>query len=333
MASAGNFITHIAALQLVESGSVKLDGSIATLLPELAELPIVDYQIDDPTTFVLRPREADITLRQMLTHSSGIPSDEHPLIQMWRKATATAPEAWPEGTHFLVQRLHMPLIFEPGQGWHFGHSVHWLQLLIERASGLEFMDYIQQHIFRRLGMKSSSYVPREDIVSRLLQAVQREEDGSLTPGPRGALSGLTCSISDIVRILRELVSPSPALLTSDLMALLFEPAFSAQSNALRMLRVNTDDFMAPAGLDRGQRLPPVNFSCCGGLVVVEELPLSKFQPGTVTWSGSPNIVWAAHREKGLVMFFATQLLPTDDSEVVSIMMEFFKGANTRYFMD
>lgn len=250
MASAGNFITHIAALQLVESGSVKLDGSIATLLPELAELPIIDYQIDDPTTFVLRPREADITLRQMLTHSSGIPSDEHPPIQMWRKATATAPEAWPEGTHFLVQRLHMPLIFEPGQGWHFGHSVHWLQLLIERVSGLEFMDYIQQHIFRRLGMKSSSYVPREDIVSRLLQAVQREEDGSLTPGPRGALSGLTCSTSDIVRILRELVSPSPALLTSDLMALLFEPAFSAQSNALRMLRVNTDDFMAPAGLDR-----------------------------------------------------------------------------------
>lgn len=327
MASAGNFITHIAALQLVETGSVKLDESVAVVLPELADLPIIDYQIDDPTTFILRSRQADITLRQMLTHSSGIPSSEHPLIQIWQKATPR--KSWPEGTHFHVECLYMPLIFEPGQGWHFGHSVHWLQLLIERVSGLEFMDYIQQHVFRPLGMKSSCYVPREDITNMLLQAVQRQDDGILAPAPPRALSGLTCSISDVVRILGELVSSSPALLPSNLMALLFEPAFSLQGNALGMLRANTDDYVAPAGLARDQRSPPVNFSC-GGLVVVDELPFSKFQPGTVTWNGSPNVVWAVDREKGLVTFFATQLLPTDDPEVVSIMMEFFQGANTRY---
>jgi hypothetical protein len=44
----------------------------------------------------------------------------------------------------------------------------------------------------------------------------------------------------------------------------------------------------------------------------------------------PNFIWAMHREKGIGMFFATQLLPVDDEKTVELATEFFKGAWGRF---
>jgi hypothetical protein len=137
--------------------------------------------------------------------------------------------------------------------------------------------------------------------------------------------GLTTCASDFHALMGDLLSSSSRILQAESLNLLFEPQFSQSSLALAALRGNTEDYEYPAGLPRDMADPPVNYSM-GGLVAEEELPLSHFPRGTVTWNGSPNVIWTMNREKGLGMIFATQLEPVDDEKTVDLAMTFFRDA-------
>jgi CubicO group peptidase (beta-lactamase class C family) len=333
MASAGKILTHIAVLQLVERGAIGLDDPVYKHVPELEKLEIISANTDPSTPdvkFTLRPPTKQITLRHMLTHLSGIGSGEDALTEAW-DATAP-PQEFADDAPAIVKMLSTPLLFEPGEGWAYGHSVHWLQLVVSRASGQTFLQYMQEHIFDALGMKNSTYLPhtREDVSSRLLQGVQRKEDGSLVPAPEGTMNGLACSISDIKTVLVDLISPKPKLLGENGVALLFEPAFALSTPALEDLRKGEEVYAATIGLVRNPIRAPVNFSCAGGLVVEQGIPQSKLPPGTLTWNGMPNLIWTMNRQKRIATLFATQLVPVDDEKAVNHMIEFLKCAWTTF---
>ena len=77
----------------------------------------------------------------------------------------------------LVKLFNIPLIFEPGEGFAHGNSIHWTQLLVERLRvGGNFVKYSQEHIFDPLSMTSSTYGPRAraDIWNRRLRMVERD---------------------------------------------------------------------------------------------------------------------------------------------------------------
>lgn len=328
MGSAGKFITYIAALQLVDQGLVRLDDPVYNHLPELEKLEIISAD-DTPGSqgFTLRPRTKDITLRQMVTHSSGIPGEDIPLIEAWRKVTV---QEFPEDAPMIVKRFSAPLMCEPGEGWHYGHSVHWLQVFVERASKQKFVSYVHEHIFTPLGMNSATYISsdRQDVRSKMLQMVRRDKDGSLVPAP-GNDGGLTWSMANIQAVLADLISPEPKILKKETLEVFFQPQFAPTSAALKALRADTENYEAPAGITAGTINPPVNYSA-GGLVVEETLPLSQFPAGTVTWNGFANTVWALNRERGLGMFIGTQLFPVDDEKTVALMMEFLKGVWAKF---
>lgn len=75
--------------------------------------------------------------------------------------------------------------------------------------------------------------------------------------------------------------------------------------------------------------PPVNHSLAA-LVVEGELPLSHMPAGTVTWNGMPNLIWAMHKEKGLGIIFATQLLPVDDEKTVDQAITLIREAWNKF---
>jgi CubicO group peptidase (beta-lactamase class C family) len=191
-----------------------------------------------------------------------------------------------------------------------------------------FVTYIQNHVFEPLGMTSSAYIQSDEITSRLLQAVERKADGKLVPAP-GALNGLTCSIPDFRALLLDLISPKPKTLKRGNMDMLFEPAFEPSSKALIALRADTENYAAPSGIPKDKVNPTVNYSF-GGLLFEDQVSGSPLPVGTLTWNGLPNMAWAIHKEKGLAMLFATQLIPVDDEKTVALMMEFFKGAFAKF---
>lgn len=330
LASAGKFITHIAALQLVDRGKLILDAPIETIVPELGELPVIEPCADENGPgFTLRTPKRSITLRHMMLHSSGIAGDDTPLLKKWRAVTE---QKFPEDAHPIIKMFSTPLLFDPGEGWHYGHSIHWLQLVIANASDMRYMEYVQKNIFDVLGMKSSSYTPhlRDDISSRLLQAVRRGGNGKLSPLPEEeGLAGLACSVSDIKAILSDLVSPTSKILKPESVDLFFTPAFEPGSQSHVALRADTENYAAPIGLTKELVTPPVNYSC-GGLVLESVLSRLGLPAGTVTWNGMPNVAWAVSREKGLGVFFGTQLVPVDDEKAVDLMLEFFRGVSQAF---
>ncbi|KAK0706226.1 beta-lactamase/transpeptidase-like protein [Lasiosphaeria miniovina] len=344
LGSAGKFLTHIAALQLVEHGLVGLDDPVSTLLPELDALPLISRS----SPFAARPPATKITLRHLLTHTSGLSTHDDPAVQSYLAAGGAMPTPAPDA-HPIVRATSLPLTFNPGTGFAYGHSIHWAQLLVARAapSG-NFIRHMQTHVFDVLNMRTATFGPRdrEDVWHRRLRMVERAAaDGSLVEAD-DATQGLTCSVRDVGAALADLLAPAPRLLSRrDLVDLLFEPQFAAGSGALRDLRGEKDNYAFCAGRDNyafcagrddyafcagrmgdgGEELG-VNWSAAGLVVEDDVLRLSGMPRGTVAWEGMPNVMWAVNREKGVAAFFATQLVPNGDERANRLAVAFMRGA-------
>ena len=221
-----------------------------------------------------------------------------------------------------------PLVFEPGEGWCYGTNIEWIGALISRVLERPLGRVIQEEIFAKLGMRSSTYSPgeREDVRERVLRMVERKGE-ALVEG-EGMLYGLVMSVPDLCTLFGDLMGESQ-LLGRESLELFFEGQLVDSGRARKCLRGDTENYAAPAGIPSGMKEVPVNYSL-GALVVDGKLPLSDMPKGTLTWNGMPNFIWAVHREKGLGMIFATQLLPVDDEKTVELAMEFFRGAWGRF---
>ena len=336
LGSAGKFITHVAALQCVDRGLITLDEPVYTHLPELEKLRVLSHNHDTDGTIRsgnLPCATKIITLRHLLSHSSGIIYESHPAVTQLRKAQGQTPKPdfhpianWDSDDFRLLttEPYLTPLLFEPGDGWHYGASIEWTSLLVSRLTKQRLPQYIQENIFAPLGMTSSTYMPQNhpELASRALEMVRRDDNHLVRVNY--PLKELIMSVPDLGLLLADLISPSSVLLQPATQTLLFAPQFSSSSAALSYIQHDTENYAAPAGIPPELAPAPVNHSLAG-LVVEDTLSLSDMPPATVTWNGMPNLVWAMHRKRGIGAVFATQLLPVDDERTVGVMMEFWRG--------
>jgi CubicO group peptidase (beta-lactamase class C family) len=295
MGSAGKFITHIAALKCVERGLITLDESVYTHLPELENLDVISRNEGSDASnrpFLLQPPTKKITLRHLLTHSSGIDHESNPLVREWRASTGEKLKA---SYHPIAEAFSTPLLFEPGEGWRYGASIEWTSRLIYRLTKQPLGQYNQEHIFNPLGITSSTYYPQNhpDISSRILKMVRRDVDRLLPADYQ--VRELVSNVPDMATLLADLISPSSKLLKKENIDFLFAPQIAPSSAALSYLRRDTESYAAPAGIPTSITEPPVNHSLAA-LVVEGELPLSHMPAGTLTWNGMPNLIWAMHKK-------------------------------------
>lgn len=138
--------TATSVMQLYERGRVRLDDPVQTYLPGF-------NAANDP-------RRARVTVRMLLTHTSGEPGDVN-LDDPWGLARADRPEG-------LWRALTAPLESEPGQGFHYS-DINFIVLgaLIERLTGQSEDVYVQQNIFAPLGMGDSGFRPASSLLSRI----------------------------------------------------------------------------------------------------------------------------------------------------------------------
>ncbi|KAJ6531915.1 hypothetical protein B0H19DRAFT_1273095 [Mycena capillaripes] len=343
LGSAGKFITHIAALQCVERKLLGLDDPVAQWLPELDSLQVIEASEVEPG-FVLRPPVTKITLRHLLTHTSGLGGADEPLVETWRASPAgVAHAAATADAHIIVKLFAHPLLFEPGAGYCYGGSIYFTQLLVSRITGQPMGEYVQANVFTALGMDKSTMLPqiREDVRAKLIQMVERTPEGLVVVEEE--TRDVTVSVHDLGVLLADLIAPTSKILNPENVNLLFAPQFEKGSKALADLRGDKgDNYVAPLNsavlpspveVDGVPTIPVWNLEGKGlvlnwtlAALLVEGahgLPLG-MPAGTLTWNGMPNVVWAMHRERGIAMVFATQLVPVDDEKVIKVQMEFFK---------
>lgn len=176
IASMTKAVTSVAAMQLVEAGRLALDEPIGGVLPDLAA-PYVLQGFDLAGKPRLRPAKRPITLRRLLTHTAGF-GYEMLSGDLIRYVAVTKT---PSGSTGQLASLRLPLLFDPGEKWHYGINIDWVGRAVEAASGQTLDAYFRDRIFEPLGMTDSGFQlssPQED---RLVGVHQRQADGSLKP--------------------------------------------------------------------------------------------------------------------------------------------------------
>ena len=175
IASLTKGITAAAAMQLVEQQKISLDEPLGRLLPYLQAPPVLEG-FDSAGQPRLRPARAPITLRQLLTHTSGFTYDVwNADLQRYLKLTKK-----PAGRSGRLVGLEQPLAFEPGTRWEYGIGIDWAGRVVEAVSGQDLNAYFRDHIFRPLGMNDTSFTPNEAQVALGAGLHIRKPDGTLT---------------------------------------------------------------------------------------------------------------------------------------------------------
>ena len=184
IASMTKVITSTAAMQLVEQGKLALDEPAARHLPELASVNVLQG-FDSARRPILKPTGKPVTLRLLLSHTSGFAYDTWNQ-SMSRYVVSVLPTALtkPAYPSVLWGRVPPTAICEPGTCWQYGTSADWTARLVEAASGQNLSQYFQNNIFAPLKMKDSAYDLSPAQFERTVSIYARQDDGSLKELPR-----------------------------------------------------------------------------------------------------------------------------------------------------
>lgn len=154
-------ITGVAVMILNEENRFFLNEPVSKYLPELGGLEVAVEEKDPDTgesTITTVPSERDMSIRDLLRHTSGVTYGGGKVAKFYREAGVGDRDIT---IAQMVERLgKAPLSFEPGTAWEYGLSIDVLGRLVEVASGMGFDEFLEERIFGPLGMKDTAfYVP------------------------------------------------------------------------------------------------------------------------------------------------------------------------------
>jgi len=230
-------ITSCAALLLYEEGKLKLDDPIERFIPQLGNRKVLRpgaASLDDT-----EPAKSSITIRQLLSHSSGLS------YGFFDPGTAIYKALNERGVHNPMTTLadmvnvlaDLPLIYQPGTSWEYSLATDVTSRLVEVISGQRFDAFIKARIFDPLGMVDTGFVVPEndrarlvayyagaDIMAPMKPGLTRTDNAPF-PGayitPIARLSGgagLVSTMPDMVALIRSLLPGGPTLLKPETIA-------------------------------------------------------------------------------------------------------------------
>jgi CubicO group peptidase (beta-lactamase class C family) len=175
-------VTTVAALTLYDEGRFALDEPITRHAPELARLRVLRDPNGplDQTDAAERP----ITFGDLLTHRSGLSYGEFhrgPIARACAEALGEAIDNALSPDEWIARLATLPLIDQPGAGFHYGLSTDLLGFLIARLEDAPLGKVLEWRIFRPLGMRDTGFiVPREKQIRRA-GLCGFDAEGHLTP--------------------------------------------------------------------------------------------------------------------------------------------------------
>lgn len=185
LASMTKGLTAVAILQLNEQGLLGLDDDIARYLPEFDDLMILDSVYQD-SSFSGHRTDSRITIRQLLTHSSGIgygfQNEEYNKLVLHHGVNEGFCQDNRTSRENTLKIASLPLLQEPGTGFIYSLSYDVLGTLIEVVSGLRYDEYIIKNLLSPLQMNDSYFIIPKDKRSQLVSVYEPSPDGkSLLP--------------------------------------------------------------------------------------------------------------------------------------------------------
>jgi CubicO group peptidase (beta-lactamase class C family) len=313
IASMTKAVVSIAALQLVERGKLTLDGDLTGLMPDFADLQVL-------TPEGLRLAKGVVTLRQLLTHTSGFAYG----------FTSAELTAWIGETGFDANAgtrasWRQPLLFDPGEGWIYGIGIDWAGLVVEAASGQRLDAYLRENLFAPLAMPDTAFVGSPDRAERTAGVHVRGPDGALIQIPFGmpanpeVLSGgagLYSTARDYGRFLSMLLNGGELDGARVLAAETVKRLGAIETGERRAGYIRT----AMANLSNDFDLYP-DMTTGHGLatMVTPQATTEGRGAGSLAWAGLANTYYWADPAAGKAGVLMTQLLPFGDPQVLALL--------------
>lgn len=235
-------VTAVAVLMLYEEGRLMLDDPVSKFIPAFANPAVIVAQPPKgkakywpPGRIYTERANREVTIRDLLTHTAGLASP-----RLTPVAFATNLSDAIKGSLFFphedgtasprisiretVEKLaKIPLSFQPGTCWQYGHEYDVLGVIVETISGESLEEFFQEKVFAPLGMKETSFLLPKEKVNRLVTAYtwdeswklriyDRPRDSIKVAGPKDVFSGLgdyggiLSTASDYMRFVRMLLN-------------------------------------------------------------------------------------------------------------------------------
>jgi methyl acetate hydrolase len=326
IASMTKAITSMAAMQLVEQGKLTLDVPIAHVLPELSATQVLTgfSASGEPQ---LRPTKRPITLRHLLTHTSGFVYD------IWNPEMGRYMET--QGIPGIIScqnaALGLPLVFDPGDRWDYGIGVDWAGKAVERVSGQKLGDYFDEHLFGPIGMRDTAFELTNQRRDRLAGMHARGEDGTLArmdfelpqePEFQMGGGGLYGPASDYLAFQRVILNDGRA---NGRAVLKPETMRQMTTNAIGDLNVQRLKTVVPHLSHDAEFFPGMPKKWSTGCMISTKPVLGGRSAGSLAWAGLGNTYFWIDPAKGIAGVILIQLLPFADPKALSVLDDFEKA--------
>jgi CubicO group peptidase (beta-lactamase class C family) len=320
IASMVKLLTSVAALQLVERGKLRLDEPAAHIDPTLGSVQIL-AGFDAKGAPQLRPPHKPITLRHLLSHTSGF---SYPLwdpdVVRYLKAARNNPA--------LPRR---PLMFEPGTKWAYGGSLDHVGRLVEIAGGASLDRYFRGHIAGPLGMHDTAFTITEKQHARQASLHVRSADGRLLPQPFekpivpkvfSGGGGIYSTAPDYLTLLQALLNGGSfrgtTILRPKTVALM-------STNQIGDIDVGILRTANPALSNDVDFFPGVHLRWgLGHMINVDAVPDGR-SAGSLTWAGLFNTYYWIDPTKRIAGVIMMQILPFADQQALQAYRQFERG--------
>jgi methyl acetate hydrolase len=322
IASMTKAVTSVAAMQMYEQGRFALDDPAEQYLPELANLMVFESFDNATGRYRVRPAATKVTIRHLLTHTSGLGYGfTSPITRDFKPRDDESYEAG-------------PLLFEPGTAWIYGTSVDWIGRLVETLSGETLEEYFRERIFTPLGMSDTFFNVPEAKQARLVTVHQRHDgraDAQLTERPNqpqrptttfNGGGGLSSTAGDYIRfeqmVLNDGTLDGERILSADTIALMTR-------NQIGEIGVHAVKTAQP---ERSMDFTFVNDEQdkwgLGFLLTTDHVP-GRRSAGSLSWGGINNTYFWIDRARGIAGVAMMQLLPFADTQALAIFDTFERG--------
>jgi methyl acetate hydrolase len=322
IASMVKLITSVAALQLVQQNRLSLNEPVPAIDPALSSPQVLDG-FDAKGKPILRPAKRSITLRHLLTHTAGF------TYRLWdAKAVQYFDAVQQLPTVEKHKAPHAPLMFDPGERWHYGPNVDWVGRIVQKVSGEPIELYFQRHIFSPLGMNDTAFVITGEQRTREASGHKRELDGSLTAEPperpvTGQVfsggGGIYSTAPDYLTLIRALLNggslDGAQILRPETVALM-------EQNQIGAVGVGVLKTTRPAVSNDVNFFPGVSLKWGFGHMINMQPGAEGRSAGSLTWAGLYNTYYWIDPKRRLAAVFMTQVIPFAEERALRAYHQF-----------
>ena len=316
-------ITSAGAMQLVEQGRIGLEDAVGRWVPELASVQVLEG-FDASGSPRLRAPKRPITLRHLLTHTSGYG------YGMWDEPIARYMEVTglPATSSCENAALRLPLLFDPGERWNYGINIELAGKVIEAVSGRKLGAYLQENLFDPLGMDSTGFRITPSMRKRMARLHERGVDGALMAGdfevpqePEFEMGGggLYSTTADYLAFVRMILNTGTGNGNRVLKA---ETVDLMSRNHMGELRVVPLRTVNPLRSNDAEFFPGVPKSWGLGFMLNHDKAPTGRSPGSLAWAGLSNCYFWIDPAAGIGGVYMTQILPFADVKSLPLFLDF-----------